>query len=153
MDSDKAAESERILFGWFWELRDISKSSSVFRGITLHRTYLEHNLVVIKMRPPQNWDYSHIIPESYYHSYSPFQVSAKHNFYEFIKDFETKVRKNGIFVSSYPLSNIFNLLEDFNEFKAKYENLNLMGSLILDEENLYGRIAEDTNNWNKQFLR
>ena len=154
MDSDKAVESERILFGWFWELRATSENKAIFKGISLHRTYLEHNLAVIQMRPPQKLDYSIIIPENYYHSYSPFQVSAKCKFYEFIKDFESKERKKGIFISSYPLSNIFNSLEDFDEFKVKYENLKLGAAfLILDEENLYGRIAEDTNNWNKQFLK
>ena len=154
MDSDEAAESERILFGWFWELRNITQNRPTFKGITLHRTYLEHNLAVLKMRPYQNLDYTqNTIPESYYHSFSPFQVSAKRDCYEFIKDFETKNKKKGVFVSAYPLSNIFKCLEDFEEFKLKHDKLGLGGYLMLDEENLYERIVQDTNDWNKLLLR
>lgn len=154
MDSDEAAQSERILFGWFWELRKITDNTQAFKGVSLHRTRLEHNLAVLKMRPYQNLDYTkNTIPESYYHSFSPFQVCAKNNFYDFIKDFETKEKKMGVFISAYPLSNIFKCLEDLDEFKEKYERLNLGGFLIIDEENFYGRIAEDTSDWNKLLIR
>lgn len=150
LESDKASESERILFGCFWELKDISKNESKVKGISLHRSLLEHNLIEFTMGAYYYKNYTSLgkVPNSFYHSFSPFQISANIDFYNFVKDLEDKEKRKGVFISNYPIASTFNHLEDSSELKIKYDKLKLRG-LLLERESLYQRISEDTINWNK----
>lgn len=152
IDSDKAVENERVLFGCFWELKNMSRNESKIRGISLHRSFLEHNLneLVVGAHYYKEYTSKNIQPLFLFHSFSPFQISANINFYNFVKELEDKEKRKGVFISTYPLGSTFTYLEDYSELKSKYEKLKLQGQYV-DNSSLYQRITEDTQNWNKML--